>query len=168
MFNEIFNVMKCFPKSYITQFGELILSDKGNVYFTAKDCNTQKDIICKLLEWCSRPLAKGEPYRQEKRNKEWRESLLSGYNEYLGTQFTQEDMYWIYDKLGNAVNHELTLKFITSGYAEADCAGEVLWDDETMSFQVTNRLSAESYEVLGECSVIGNIFDNPESLESEG
>ena len=56
MFNEIFNVMKCFPKSYITQFGELILSDKGNVYFIAKDCNTQKDIICKLLEWCSRPL----------------------------------------------------------------------------------------------------------------
>ena len=116
MFDEIFNVMKCFPKSYITQFGELILSEKGNVYFTAKDCNTQEDIICKLLEWCSRPLAKGEPYRQEKRNKEWRESLLSGYNEYLGTQFTQEDMYWIYDKLGNAVNHELTLKFIASGY----------------------------------------------------
>ena len=116
MLNEIFDVMKCFPKSYLTQFGELILSDKGNVYFIAKDCNTQNDIICKLLEWCSRPLAKGEPYRQEKRNKEWRESLLSGYNEYLGTQFTQEDMYWIYDKLGNAVNHELTLKFITSGY----------------------------------------------------
>ena len=78
--------------------------------------NTQKDIICKLLEWCSRPIAKGEPYRQEKRNKEWKESLLSGYNEYLGTEFTQEDMYWIYDKLGNAVNHELTLKFIASGY----------------------------------------------------
>ena len=70
MLNEIFDVMKCFPKSYLTQFGELILSDKGNVYFTAKDCNTQKDIICKLLEWCSRPLAKGEPYHQEKRNRE--------------------------------------------------------------------------------------------------
>ena len=66
MFNEIFNVMKCFPKSYITQYGDLILSVKGNVY--------------------------------------------------LGTEFTQEDMYWIYDKLGNAVNHELTLKFIASGY----------------------------------------------------
>ncbi len=116
MIDEVFNVMQCFPKSYITQFGELILSDKGNVYFIAKDCNTQKDIICKLLEWCSRPLAKGEPYRQEKRNKEWREALLSGYNEYLGTQFTQEDMYWIYDKLGNGVNHDLTLKFISSGY----------------------------------------------------
>lgn len=54
-----------------------------------------------------------------------------------------------------------------SGLAEADCIGQVVWDDETMSFQVTNRLSAESYEVLDECSVIGNIFDNPELLESE-
>ena len=52
-----------------------------------------------------------------------------------------------------------------SGYAEADCIGKVVWDDETISFQVTNRLSAESYEVLDECSVIGNIFDNPELLE---
>ena len=53
-----------------------------------------------------------------------------------------------------------------SGLAEADCIGKVVWDDETISFQVTNRLSAESYEVLGdECSVIGNVFDNPEPLE---
>ena len=52
-----------------------------------------------------------------------------------------------------------------SGYAEADCIGKVVWDDETMSFQVTNRLSAESYEVLDECSVIGNAIDNPELLE---
>ena len=51
-----------------------------------------------------------------------------------------------------------------SGLAEADCYGQVVWDDETMSFQVTNRLSAESYEVLDECNVIGNIFDNPELL----
>ena len=52
-----------------------------------------------------------------------------------------------------------------SGYAEADCVGEVVWCEETLSFQVTNRLSAESYEVLDECSVIGNRFDNPELLE---
>ena len=53
-----------------------------------------------------------------------------------------------------------------SGYAEADCIGKVVWDDETISFQVTNRLSAESYEVLDECSVIGNKFDNTDLLES--
>ena len=53
-----------------------------------------------------------------------------------------------------------------SGLAEADCIGKVVWDDETISFQVTNRLSAESYEVLDdECSVIGNVFDNQELLE---
>ena len=52
------------------------------------------------------------------------------------------------------------------GYAEADCVGEVVWDEETLSFQVTNRLSAESWEVLdGECKVLGNTFDNPELLE---
>lgn len=54
-----------------------------------------------------------------------------------------------------------------SGYAEANCIGKVVWDAETISFQVTNRLSAESYEVLDECSVIGNKFDNPELLEVE-
>ena len=54
-----------------------------------------------------------------------------------------------------------------NGQAEMDCIGKVVWDDETISFQVTNRLYAESYEVLDECSVIGNIFDNPELLESE-
>lgn len=52
-----------------------------------------------------------------------------------------------------------------NGYAEADCVGQVVWDNETLSFQVTERLSAESYEVLDECAVIGNIFDNPEFLE---
>lgn len=54
-----------------------------------------------------------------------------------------------------------------NGQAEMDCIGKVVWDDETISFQVTNRLSAESYEVLDECSVIGNIFDNAGLLESE-
>lgn len=53
-----------------------------------------------------------------------------------------------------------------SGYAEADCVGEVVWDEETLSFQVTNRLSAESWEVIdGECKVLGNAIDNPELLE---
>lgn len=54
-----------------------------------------------------------------------------------------------------------------NGRAEMGCIGKVVWDDETISFQVTNRLSAESYEVLDECSVIGNVFDNKELLESE-
>lgn len=116
MIDEIFNVMKHFDGSYINKHGELILSVRGNVYFTATNCKNKEDVICKLLEWCSRPIAKGEPYYKPKRNIEWRESLLCGYNNYLGTNFTLDDMYWIYDKLGNAVNHELTLYFIHRNY----------------------------------------------------
>ena len=52
-----------------------------------------------------------------------------------------------------------------NGYSERWQVGEVLRDDETVSFQVTERLSAESYEVLGECQVLGNTIDNPELLE---
>ena len=53
-----------------------------------------------------------------------------------------------------------------NGYSEHYCMGRVLWDEETGSFQVTERLSAESYEVLNRgCKVLGNMFDNPELLE---
>lgn len=116
MIDEIFSVMKHFDGSYINKRGELILSDRGNVYFTATNCKSKEDVICKLLEWCSRPIAKGYAYKTPKRNTEWRKSLLCGYNNYLGTNFALNDMYWIYDKLGNAVNHELTLKFIHSNF----------------------------------------------------
>ena len=75
--------------------------EKGNVYFTAKDCETETDIKCKLLEWCSRDAGKGEPYRSEKKNIKFRQSIINGINLYLGTDFTIKDMYWIYYKLGN-------------------------------------------------------------------
>ena len=55
-----------------------------------------------------------------------------------------------------------------NGYSEHYCRGLVVWDEETASFQVTERLSAESYEVLDRgCNVLGNIFDNPELMEQE-
>lgn len=51
-----------------------------------------------------------------------------------------------------------------SGYSEMDCCGKVGYDEEEACFYVTDRLSAESWEVLGECHIIGNLFDNPELL----
>ena len=73
------------------------------------------------------------------------------------------------DKNGNLIWENDVVGFwdtysTENGRAEMDCIGKVVWDDETISFQVTNRLSAESYEVLDECVVIGNIFDNPELM----
>ena len=52
-----------------------------------------------------------------------------------------------------------------SGYSEHSCVGEVVWDKEECCFHVTNRLSAESWEVLDECKVVGNVFDDKELLE---
>ena len=75
------------------------------------------------------------------------------------------------DKNGNLIWENDIVSYWDSystenGLAEADCIGKVVWDDETISFQVTNRLSAESWEVLDdECSVVGNAIDNPELLE---
>lgn len=114
--NEVYELMKCFYGSFINSDGELIISRKGNVYFNVRDCDNKEDVICKLLEWCSRLIAKGEPYSTARRNIEWRGWLLCGYNNYLGTNFTPSDMLLIYDRLGNKVNHPLTLKFIRSDY----------------------------------------------------
>ncbi len=52
-----------------------------------------------------------------------------------------------------------------NGYAESYCVGKVVWDEEEVCFHVTERLSAESWEVLQECCVVGNIFDNQELME---
>ena len=52
-----------------------------------------------------------------------------------------------------------------SGYSESSCFGEVIWSKEECCFHVTDRLSAESWEVLNECKVIGNVFDDKEILE---
>ena len=54
-----------------------------------------------------------------------------------------------------------------SGYSESSCLGEVVWSEEECCFHVTNRLSAESWEVLDECKVVGNVFGNPELIEEQ-
>ena len=69
MIDEIFNVMECFEDCFVNGFGELIISDRGNMYFTAKGCKDKTDIICKMLEWCSRPIAKVNRMRQQKETK---------------------------------------------------------------------------------------------------
>lgn len=113
---ELKALMDCFPGSYINHNLELILIPRTNTYFKIEGCKDKRDIIAKLLMWCSRTTAKGRPYRSENRNNAFRELAKRSLNHYLGTLFSDEDIALIYHRLGNGINPELTYSFIDSGF----------------------------------------------------
>ena len=109
-------LMNCFPNSFVNSELEFVADMKSNTYFRLEDCKTDLDIKCKVLEWFSRSAYKTQPYASEKRNKEFHEFMLNGINQFLGTDFSEDDMEQIYTYLGNAVNHERTVAFVENGY----------------------------------------------------
>jgi hypothetical protein len=109
-------LLYAFPNSLINENNEFIAEKRSNQYFLLNDCITPMDIECKVLEWLSRPASKGQPYSQEWRNRKFREFMLNGINAFLDTGFSEDEMRTIYQHLGNAINHEKTIKFIESGY----------------------------------------------------
>lgn len=112
----ITRLMKCFPRSFINQYGEFIAHRESNAYFKIDNCKSELDIKCKVLEWLSRDAHKAEPFRARRKNEEYRAFMMGGINRYLGTSFTDEQMETIYTYLGNACNHEKTIRFIESGF----------------------------------------------------
>lgn len=114
--NELKKLLGLFPGSYINQNLEVILIPKTNTYFSLEGIQSRRDIIAKLLMWCSRTIAKGQPFRTQKRNNLFREVTKNSLNYYLGTLFSDEDMALIYQRLGNGINPELTYRFIDSGF----------------------------------------------------
>ncbi len=108
--------MNIFYGSFINHNKELILIPKTNLYFYLGDVNTVDEVKYKLLEWCSRSCFKAMPYRYTKKNKEYQDNVLRKVNECFDMEFTREQMELIYTKLGNCINHELTMKFVSSGY----------------------------------------------------
>ena len=109
-------LMNCFPRSFINQHGEFIAHQEASEYFILENCKSELDVKCKVLEWFSRGAYKTEPYRAKQKNDEFHVFMLKGINEFLGTKFTEKDMELIYTYLGNVADHELTIKFICSGY----------------------------------------------------
>ena len=109
-------IMNIFYGSFINHNKELILIPKTNLYFYLGDVNTVDEVKYKLLEWCSRSCFKAMPYRYTKKNREYQDDVLRKVNECLDMEFTREQMELIYTKLGNCINHELTMKFVSSGY----------------------------------------------------
>lgn len=109
-------LMNCFPKSVITDNEEFIAHTRSNTYFILKDCKNETDVKCKVLEWLSRPAFKTNPYNTKRSNDKFHKFILNGINQFLETDFSEEDMEQIYTYLGNRCNHAKTLEFIASGY----------------------------------------------------
>lgn len=116
MTDYVFEVMKQFPGSFINHNNELILIPKVNLYIRLEDVNTPTELKYKLLEWCSRDCSCALRYSQNWRNARYHDDVLARVNKCLGTNFTRDEMELIYTKLGNCINHELTMKFVSSGY----------------------------------------------------
>lgn len=112
----VINLIRAFPNSFINRNGEFIAHLKSNQYIIIENCESELDIKCKVLEWLSRSAHKTTPYSQEWRNRNFHHFMLEGVNKYLGKNFTSEDMELIYTHLGNACNHEKTIRFIQSDY----------------------------------------------------
>lgn len=116
MNDYVFEVMKQFPGSFINYNNELILIPKTNLYVGLYNVNTPTDLKFKLLEYCSRECAFVDRYSQEWRNRRYQDDILLRINKCLGTNFTREEIELVYDVLGNGCNHELTERFVNSGY----------------------------------------------------
>ena len=115
--NEIIeNLMFCFPNSFINHNNEFIAHRRANAYFLLSNCETELDIKCKVLEWLSRYAYKAQPYGSDYKNEQFHNFMLNGINNFLGTEFTKDDIEIIYTYLGNCCNHKRTIRFIESDY----------------------------------------------------
>ncbi len=116
-------LMNSFDRSFINQNGEFIAHREANQYFLLHNCESELDVKCKVLERLSRAAHKTAPFG-ERKNRQFHEFMLNGINTFLGTSFTPDDMELIYTYLGNACNHEKTIRFIESGYDFAVLGGD--------------------------------------------
>ena len=107
--NFINIVYKYSPKCFINHRLELIIEPKNNIYFCLDGIETELDLKCKVLAWLSRPSCKGVSYLRQR-------LIRSIVNDYLGTEFTANQMMEIYTHLGCDCNRKKTIEFIESNY----------------------------------------------------
>ena len=92
----------------------------------------------------------------------------------------EEDCYeWVYsyelmqyisikDKNGKEIYEGDIVKYLDENWYEYNTfynMGKVCYDDEFLSYYVTNRWSVEKEKVWNDIEVVGNIYENPEMLD---
>lgn len=114
---------RAFPNSFINTALEFIAHKEANEYFRLEDCDNEFDVKCKVLEYLSRGAYKTCPFYTNLKNERFHNFMLNGINDFLGSDFTEDDIAIIYQKLGNRVRHSLTEEFVNSGYDMAVLKG---------------------------------------------
>ena len=110
------NLMNVFEGSFINRLNELILIPKTNLYICLDDVKNETELRYKIIEFCSRDASKAMPYKTERRNKKYQNDVRDKINIFLNTNFTADNMDLIYTKLGNRINHKLTIIFVNNNY----------------------------------------------------
>lgn len=87
LMNELKELLGLFPRSFINANLEVILIPKTNTYFSLEGVQSRRDIIAKLLMWCSRSIVKGQPFISENRNNAFRELAKRSLNYFRNTFF---------------------------------------------------------------------------------
>ena len=102
--------------SFINHNNEIILIPKFNVYTLLDDVETDDDFKVKLCEWFSRDCCCALRYSYKKRLDRYYQENTDAFNFICGTNFTVEQMKYIYTYLGNGIKHELAKQFVKNGF----------------------------------------------------
>lgn len=116
MFETVQKALKYLNNSFINHNNEIILIPKFNVYTLLDDVETDEDFKVKLCEWFSRDCCCALRYSQKKRLERYWQENTDAFNFICGTNFSIEQMNYIYTYLGNGIKHNLAKKFVQSGF----------------------------------------------------
>ena len=116
MLESVQKALKHLRGSFINHNNEIILIPKFNVYTLLDEVETDDDFKVKLCEWFSRDCCCALRYSHRKRLDRYYEENTSAFNYICGTDFTVEQMEFIYTYLGNGIKHELAKKFVEGGF----------------------------------------------------
>lgn len=116
MLETVQKALKYLNNSFINHNNEIILIPKFNVYTLLDDVENDEDFMVKLCEYFSRDCCCAMRYSQNKRLERYWQENTDAFNFICGTNFSIEQMNYIYTYLGNGIKHNLAKKFVQSGF----------------------------------------------------
>lgn len=118
--NEFIALLNYYPSDNLSWYELMKLNRKGvkpvfvNEWFRLEDCHNELDLKKKILAWLSRACCKSQ--YSNTYDKYIHQYFRDRCNSLLGTFFNENDWEEIYCYLGNAINDNLSIKFIESHY----------------------------------------------------